>query len=139
MLTSAKQQAIIALRKARKAGVNYLPPKEREKHRRLRAMKYGTELPLRSDEAAMAKEIAKIRNRALRGKVASLVWWDIFSNRPASEATRILDAMRNEYMGEDIDPALIAAELIRLGYHEHKAWDRAVPAESTNYKRKVIK
>lgn len=51
--------------------------------------------------AAWAAAVSKIGDRALRARVANIVWWDFFGNRPASEPWTHLDEMREGWKAAD--------------------------------------
>jgi len=70
--------------------------------------------------------VYNIKPEALRGHVACVVWWDFFAHRQVKKRWSHLDRFMAEYDEVNIvDPYLIEAELIKLGYHKRAARERS--------------
>lgn len=100
-------------------------PKPKNRHR-LVLRKARLALKRRSP-AAWRSAIDTILDPPLRVRVACTVWWDFFGPRTVDNRWPHLDDLVRPWRPlVDIDPEIVAAELVRLGYHPEIARARSV-------------
>jgi hypothetical protein len=88
--------------------------------------------------AEWARRVNMIKSIPTRLQVASIVWWDHFSNRQANEAWPHLDALVNAYRpGIKVNQKQTARALAKVGYKNAEGRVRRMVQLKYKYPRKV--
>jgi hypothetical protein len=71
-------------------------------------------------------------DQPLRGAVAAIVWWDVFSVRMWSDRWNDIDDLIGT--GEAVAPEQLVAGLVTVGYTENRAFGRVYPRQNAGAK-----
>jgi hypothetical protein len=124
------QQAKYAEIKARTLPRLPLPVKTAPDVRRLLVEeRHANEVMRQTKPAVWAEKISRIQERAVRGAVACVVWWDHFAQQLVPNRWDHLDMFLEGASASHVSDEALEQGLAQVGYTPYGAWSRSVDAK----------